>query len=671
MRESRSARTGGVSGDGRQPSALCDASPVSASPVRPEGRSLLAGQIAAFGLTLGGVLLLAAEQGAYDIVVRQQVGVVIWWILALAVLAGLLPRTRPSLPGLVLLGGLAALGGWSALSLTWTSDAERTLTEVARIAMHLGVLLLLGVALGRDTWLPALAGASVAAVALVGYALGSRLAPDLLGEDIVAQAFDTSRLSRPLGYWNAVGAWAGMTSMLCLAWSAHARSGLIRGAALAAVPVAIATAYLTYSRASLVGTAIGLAVLLACSRNRFTLAAHVATAAVGGYFVVRVVRGAPELANATGEAGAGDVLRSLVLAAAGLFIVGWGTRRLGLDRVRLGRTAARSAFAVAAVAVAGAGIFAVATWGDTAWDQFRDPTNVVSDDPAERLRTLNGSRYLLWSAAWEATQDAPLQGSGAGTFEYTWNPRANSTEFVRDAHSFYVEVTSELGFPGLALTLLWLIGIVWTLARAILRSATPSERGALAGAAAAVAAFFVGAGVDWLWESTAVAVLALVLTGCALAATGTPTGSLSWAPRVGLAGVALLLCLAQLPGLVSTSEIRASQQAFAAGSLDDARLHARDAVETQPWAASPFVQRALVSEALGDLDSARADLIRAEERARLDWRAPLIRARVEARRGDASAALAAYRRARRLRPEGKFFDDQRRGASVRNKADGA
>lgn len=644
---------------------------MSASSVRPERHALLAGQIAAFAVTLGGVLLLAAEQGGYDIVVRQQVGVIIWWVLALAVLAGLLPRTRPSAPGLVLLGGIAALGAWSALSLAWTSDAERTLVEIARIGMHLGVLLLVGSALGRDTWLPALTGATVAAVALVGYALGSRLAPGALGEDVVAQAFDTYRLSRPLGYWNAVGAWAGMTSVLCLAWSAHVPNGFARAAALAAVPVAIATGYLTYSRASLVGTALGLAVLLLCSHNRFTLTAHAAAVAVGGFFVIRAIRGAPEIANATGDAGASDVLRSLVLVCIGLSVIGWATGRLGVDRIRLGRTATRGVLALAAVAAVGASAFAVATWGDTAWEQFRDPRNVVSDDPAERLRTLNGSRYLLWSAALEATRESPFQGSGAGTFEYTWNPRANSTEFVRDAHSFYVEVTSELGLPGLALTLLWLAGLVWTLGRAIVRSATATERGALAGAGAAVAAFFVGAGVDWLWESTAVATLALVLTGCALAATGVPTAALSWAPRLGLAALALLLCVVQLPGLVSTSEIRASQRSFAAGNLAEAKAHARDAVDTQPWAASPLLQRALISEALGDLDSARADLIRAEERARLDWRAPLIRARVEAGRGDASAALSAYRRARLLRPTGKFFEQPQPDASVRKAGDDA
>lgn len=45
----------------------------------------------------------------------------------------------------------------------------------------------------------------------------------------------------------------------------------------------------------------------------------------------------------------------------------------------------------------------------------------------------------------------------------------------------------------------------------------------------------------------------------------------------------------------------------------------------------------------------------AERRDPQDWRLPLVTARIEAKAGNAEEALAAYRRAKELRPYGSFF----------------
>lgn len=626
-------------------------------PQEEDRRALLPGQAAAFLLTFGGIVLLALEQGAYDVVVRQQVGVVIWWVLALAFLTGLLPRTRPAAPGWMVIAALVLLGAWSALSLLWTSDDARTLIEVARVVMHLGVVVLVATALDRHTWRPAIAGASAAAAFVVLAALSRRLFPGTFGDDVVAQAFGSNRLSYPLGYWNAVGAWAGMTSALCLAWSAHARFWLWRGLALAVVPAAITVSYLTYSRASLGGTVLGLVVLLLASRNRFTLAAHAAVAAGFGVLAIRAVRDAPEIAQATGGAGASTVAWTLVAGAVVSVLVGLATGKLGLDRVRLAPRAGKVAFAVTGVVtVVGLSAAAVAV-GPDAWEQFKDTSSTPSArDPAERLRSLNGSRYAVWKVTLQEARGDLANGTGAGTFEYTWNANGNSEEFVRDAHSLYLEPLTELGIPGLLVVLALVAGVAWALVRALVGAAEdPVQRGALAGAAGASGAFFFGAGVDWLWESTAVAALALVLAGAAIASTGMRVSRVGWSVRVPLAIAALVLCLLQLPGLVSTSEIRESQSAFARGDLPAALAHANDAIETEPWASAPYVQRALILERAGRLPQSVSDLNRAADRAPNDWRIFLITARVEASRGDTPAALRAYRRAEELRPRGKFF----------------
>lgn len=612
----------------------------------------------ALGVTAGLILLLALEQGAYDLVIRQQAAVLLWWAIALAAAVGLLPRTRPTTPGWVVIGALVLLGVWTSASLVWTSDQERTLVEVARVAAHLGVVVLVAAALGRDTWRPALAGATIAAAAVCCLALGSRLFPGTFGRDVVAQAFGHNRLSYPFGYWNAVGAWAGMTSALCLAWSAHATRRVVRAAALAVVPVAVATSYVTYSRASLGGTVLGLVVLFCASRNRFTLSAHALVAAIGGVGTVLAIRGAEEIARGEGGAGAGVVVLVLGAAAGAGAATAWATARFGLDSSRLSPRTGRTAWIVGGATVLVIAGVAVATVGPKAWDQFRDVRNTQSQDPAERLQSLNGSRYAIWDVALHDFRSHKIEGTGAGTYEYSWNQRGSLDEFARDGHSLYLESASELGAVGLLAVLLLVVGAGWSLIRALTAQSETSARGALAGATAAAAAFFFGAGVDWLWESTAVAVLALVLVGVAMAATGVPVGRLPWWSRAGLTAGAIALCLLQLPGLVATSSIRESRAAFNARDFPRAMSKAQEAVDSEPWASSPFVQRALVLERQRDYAAAVYDLARARQRAPEDWRIPLLLARVEARRGDAAAALAAYRQARELRPLGQFFSQR-------------
>jgi tetratricopeptide (TPR) repeat protein len=177
--------------------------------------------------------------------------------------------------------------------------------------------------------------------------------------------------------------------------------------------------------------------------------------------------------------------------------------------------------------------------------------------------------------------------------------------------------------------------------------------------------FLLTAGVDWMWESTAVSVLALlaITTAAAVPVGDAERGSglrvlprplpVPW--RVAATVAALLACLIELPALVSTSEVRRSQSSVRAGALDRALRQANDAIAAEPWAATPYVQRALVEEREGKLQAARVDLQRAVAREPTNWRHPLTLARIEAELGDARAALRFYERARRLHPLSPVF----------------
>ena len=124
---------------------------------------------------------------------------------------------------------MALLALWTALSLGWTDSDERTLAELARV-VHLGGLALLALSLlDRRTWRAAAAGLALAGVIVCGAAVASRLAPDAFPVDEIKRGgFRSDRLNYPFWYWNAVAAWGAMALAMALAWSAHARSLLVR-----------------------------------------------------------------------------------------------------------------------------------------------------------------------------------------------------------------------------------------------------------------------------------------------------------------------------------------------------------------------------------------------------------------------------------------------------------
>jgi hypothetical protein len=330
-------------------------------------------------------------------------------------------------------------------------------------------------------------------------------------------------------------------------------------------------------------------------------------------------------------------------------------RLVSFDRWRVRPPIARASLAASALVLivwltALGGLSA----GRQAWDNFRRPDPVItSADPAARLGSLSGQRYRLWSSSLDAFKAHPLGGTGPGTFEFWWSRTAPVKSFERDAHSLFMETLAELGAAGLAVLLMVIGALFWTTLGRRRDRHSAAERGVIAALVAAFTVYLFQSGIDWLWESTAVSVLGLALI--AVAGSGRiREGSILRVPRVGLAIAALICCAVQLPGLASTSDIRTSQRAAAAGLLPQAEAVATDAIAAQPWASSPYMQRGLVREQAGALDPAAADLREATAREQTNWRPWLLLARVEAERGHLRAALRAYREVRSLRPFSDF-----------------
>jgi hypothetical protein len=610
-------------------------------------------------LVTAGVLLLYVTRGggSFDIVPRQEVAIGLWWVLAIGFAAGVLPRARPEL-GIAPVVLLLMLAAWTALSLIWTQSDERTLTDVTRALGFAGLMLLAACVLDRTTWRAAANALAAVALGVCAVAVASRLAPDAFPRDLIRESVGGARLNYPFNYWNAVGAWASMSIALGLAWSAHAKQPAVRALCLAAVPVAALCAYLTYSRAAIGGVTVAVVCVWAFSRARVLVAVHAAAAGAASAVVILVTRHEPAIARGTGTAGASTVAVALLVAAAlcaAVAAVAYWTHGSGW---RVPRRAARPLAIAGGVACLVALPPLLIVGLPEAWDSFKGPPRTLTGDPAQRLTSFSSSRYYIFDSQLEEFGREPLLGTGAGTFEFTWNKDAKLGEFVRDGHSIFLEPMAELGLPGLMLVLSFvgccfaLLAVAWSRAR------RTESRGAIAGAMAAFAAFVVHASVDWMWESTAVAALALLCVAAAGASLNGPAvrrTAISVPLRAAAAIGSLAVLVLMLPGLASTQLLRDSQARARAGDLGGAFTRADQAVDAQPWSASAYAQRGLVEEARGRLEQARADVAEAVEREPDNWRFPLLLARIDAERGDSAASLADYRRAQRLRPRANVF----------------
>jgi cytochrome c-type biogenesis protein CcmH/NrfG len=191
--------------------------------------------------------------------------------------------------------------------------------------------------------------------------------------------------------------------------------------------------------------------------------------------------------------------------------------------------------------------------------------------------------------------------------------------------------------------------------RAPPREVDGTARAATAGAAAAFLVFCVAAGVDWMWESTAVCALGLVLGTIAVADRAPSLARVRWPLRTGVAILSVGAILLQLPLFVAASAIRSSQQAVQEGRFVDALRDATDAAETETWGASGFLQRALVLEQVGRLGAAEVAAQRATQLEPVNWQLWLVLGRIRAERGRVAPALAAVARARSLNPRSPLF----------------
>jgi hypothetical protein len=628
------------------------------------------------------VFALAFESGGYSLTTRNSVAIAVWWAAALAVALSLLPLLRPTRAAIVSAGLLAGFAGLTALSAAWADSAERAFAEFNRVALYLGVLVLVvltGTRANLRSWRDGIA-LGIAATALL--ALTSRLFPNFVDQrDLFGFLPDSEqRLSYPLDYWNGLGIFTGLAFPLLLGIGVGARSALARGLAVASMPALAATVYLTASRGGAATAIVGSVVFVALTSRRIAALGTLVCAAAGSAAVVTILLARSELvdgplhsAAAADQGRSAAFLIALVCLLAGTIVV-VASRFAPRPAIRLG-AAAKGAIALAAVAVAVAGIVAIDPVQRVRTFEKRPDEFKQAQTDFTRAHLLSGSgsgRWQFWQAATDEFQTRPMLGRGAGSYEAWWAAHGSLFRFVRDAHSLYLETLGELGLVGFAL-LLGALGTGLISATSRLRASRGGDRIVIASLVALLLAWCFGAGIDWMWELTVVTVVAIaclgLLTGPATtrvparepdalelraARSGRLGGRALWA-RAGFATVAVAAIVTQGIPLVAQTRIRDSQAAAARGDARAALDKARDAHDLQPWASSPDLQLALVEEQTGDLVSAHASIIDAIDNDRSDWRLWLVRARIETKSGSIDQARESLHRTRELNPRSPLF----------------
>jgi hypothetical protein len=632
---------------------------------------------AALAVAAGAIVFwIAYDGGSYGLESRATLAIGIWWTLLMAVVLGLWPLVSPPRAGSLvgaLLGAFALLNG---LSMLWAESAERAFTEFNRATLYLGVFLVALCAGTRGNvgrWLDGLA-LGLTATGLL--ALASRLFPDVLPAGDVPEFLPSAmtRLSYPVEYWNGLAILLALGLPFLLRAATHPQHAVWRGLALAPFPAYAAVLYLTSSRGGFACALIALVAFLVLTPRRWAAAAAVTAGGIGAVAAIALLNGRQALVNDPFAEAAVDEGRSAALlllgvcAAVGL-VYGLGVRFV--PRSFVPPRAAGWALAALVVVAALAGVAAVDPVERV--EAFTEPpvfSGEEDDFVRQHLLSGNGSgRWQFWGTAIDQWETDPVAGQGAGSYEAWWAQNGSLAMFVRDAHSLYLEVLGELGAIGFLLFVsIFLVAVAVGLRR--LRGASPDEGVVVAALVASFLAYAVGLGIDWMWELTIVSVVGMTtlgfLTGAATSASARPRLLADPAPgerrsrrrfAAGVAAVAvgwLVVCAQAIPFLadikVSDSQA-ASQRGDGQQALDDA-VAARN---IQPWAASPYLQVALVEEAVGDLEAADEAIRDGIERDPLDWRLWLVASRIETKAGDIAAARRSLGRAAALNPRSPLF----------------
>jgi O-Antigen ligase len=342
------------------------------------------------------------------------------------------------------------------------------------------------------------------------------------------------------------------------------------------------------------------------------------------------------------------VLVLAVLTAAAAVLLGLAERRV--PDWRAGRVAYAAALWALVIAVA-VGVFARygAPW-DIAERGYRAfvtrPSAAATPSPApaqpadlnERLFSFWGNgRAEAWRVAWEDIEAEPVLGTGAGTYELSWNRERPFPSVIQDAHSLYVEALAELGPVGLVLLLA-------ALGTPLVAAVRARRRPLVTAAFGAYVLYVVHAAADWDWELTALTLTALFLAAALFAsARERPAAPLATPLRIGALVLTLAAVAFAFVALISNTALADARRALEDEDYARAEQRARKATSWAPWSAQGWEALADAQLQQGKVVAARRSYRKAIAKDSRDWHLWLKLAFASSGRARQQAALVASR----------------------------
>jgi O-antigen ligase len=513
---------------------------------------------------------------------------------------------------------LAALAVLTALSITWAAQPSDAWLEANRTLAYTAVFAA-AVALAHaipGRWSAVLGAITLAAVAMSGYALLTKILPGALNPDEIY-----ARLREPFGYWNSVGLMAALGIPGCL-WLGARRTGHqgLNALAYPALGLLVLTILMAYSRGALLAAGLGAAFWFATVPLRLRGAAVLLAGASGGGLVAawafsqNALTGDRVAVDLRDQAGL-QLGLALVVVLVVLLLAGLAVNFVAAAQPLSARTRRRAGIALlVGLALVPAGVVAKLALSSNGlgpsvsshWKSLTDPNAAIPINDPSRLTAAGSVRARYWDEALRIFRDNPAVGVGAGGYATVRKRYRTADPAVRHAHGYVVQTLADLGLAGMAVSLALLAAWLASAARATGlrrrdrgREFTPERIGLLT-LVATVVVFGVHSLIDWTWFVPANAAVALLAAGWVAG-----RGPLGGEPAIGAAGVA---------GLRERLRAGLREPARAAGAAAAIVLALVCA-----WTAwQPLRSDTIALESIATLDSGNADAARAQAQAAHD-----------------------------------------------------
>ncbi len=407
--------------------------------------------------------------------------------------------------GWVMVAFLVALVGVKGLSMAWTISQTETVNEILRSSMYLAIFLAALAALTSERQVGPLVDISVLMIAAVaGYGILQKINP----VQYPVTSLDRVRIDSTVGYGNSVAVLMGMAVALALARTTTIRNVLLRGLYAAFALAFLVALYLTFSRGGIGSLGVGLICLFVLTPSRLQTLANLLLLCVPGAWLLWRIQSLEGLIQARipeqqkiadGAAFGRDLL--IALAVAFVLQAGYAFLVNRYELGGLGRRVIKGLVVFGVVLAVGGSTFAVVDGyggiGQVYETLASNPTH--PENLTQRFASLSlGFREDYWKVGWEAWEEHPLTGTGAGTFQFTWLEKRPGTESVKQVHNLYLEQATETGVFALVALIGFAVALVGYSARATLRS-HGERRLLLAGLVSAVVIYLVSSFIEWHW----------------------------------------------------------------------------------------------------------------------------------------------------------------------------